>query len=107
MTRLILFLASVSVVAFAAGTESSSELRRPGRLVVHVGPHKTASTSMQSFLVKEHKWLSDTFDIHVGANHMAKEGAFLATTLMKRHNNAHNPRYVNEKMANKIVTDIQ
>ena len=105
--RLILFHACLSVVAFAAGTESSSELRRPGRLVVHVGPLKTGSTSMQSLLVKEHKWLSDTFDIHVGAVHSPKHGAFLAHTLMKRHGGAHDPKHVNEEKANKIVVDIQ
>ena len=36
-----------------------------GRLVVHVGPHKTGTSSTQYFLVQNAAWLNETYGIKV------------------------------------------
>lgn len=81
--------------------------KRPGRLVVHVGPHKTASTYMQHFLVEERLWLSDNFNIHVAAGRSPKEGAILGNTLLKRRDGPYQKSLVNESVATETVSDIQ
>jgi len=52
-----------------SGADSSSvakgNLNGKGRLVIHVGPHKTGTSSTQFFLVQHVAWLNATFGIQV------------------------------------------
>ena len=63
---------SVIVEAAKAGVVKmpGAVAKRPGRLVVHVGPHKTGSSYMQGFLVHYKEWLSATFKIQTKSTKM-------------------------------------
>jgi len=47
--------------AEATPPSSTTALARFGRLVVHVGPHKTGTSSTQAFLLQHAEWLSGAF----------------------------------------------
>ena len=55
--------------------------RCPFKFVVHVGPHKTGTTSLQSFLVKEADWLMKEFQVFVAASGNGKDGAKIPHTI--------------------------
>ncbi|CAJ1409714.1 unnamed protein product [Effrenium voratum] len=53
-------------------------------LVVHVGPWKTGTTSLQSFLVKEAKWLEQELDVLVALKGDEKSNAYLPFTILRK-----------------------
>ena len=59
---------------------SRKKVKSRGHLVVHVGPHKTGTSTLQAFLSSEHEWIHSTFKVRVGARGK-KRGSNLATTL--------------------------
>ena len=64
-------------------------------LVVHVGPHKTGTTSFQTFLWKHAQWLQKEHGIFVAANKSQKEAAYIASTISKQYGGTYNPKYAN------------
>lgn len=77
------------------------------RLVVHVGPHKTASTATQLWLKREAEWLEKRFGVTVGAARSAKEGAFIANTYLSRSGSRlPNKKYVNRSHAGQLIGSI-
>ena len=56
-------------------------------LVVHVGPWKTGTTSMQSFLVQQAKWLEQEFGVFVGMRGEPKGAAYLPWTIHYKFQN--------------------
>ena len=97
-----------------------------GRLVLHVGPHKTGTTSTQAFLIEHSEWLLNSFGIHVAAGHRLsrvgaimrqKLGAFVPNTLIARQDarahddglkleSAANVRLVSEKHYIAVTSEI-
>ena len=97
-----------------------------GRLVLHVGPHKTGTTSTQAFLIEHSEWLHDTFGVHIAAGHRLsrvgaimrqKLGAFVPNTLIARQDarshdsglsseSAANVRLVSEKHYIAVTSEI-
>ena len=64
-------------------------------LVVHVGPHKTGTTSFQKFLCDHAQWLQKEHGIFVAANKTRKEAAYIASTISKQYGRPYNPKYAN------------
>ena len=63
-------------------TNVHSAVSASPRLIVHVGPHKTGTTSFQVFLYAQRSWLLQNYGITlVGTNHDA--GHYVANTLNK------------------------
>lgn len=80
-----------------------------GHLVVHMGPHKTGTSTLQNFLITEQKFISETLRVHVGAEGGAKHGAIIANTMEKQANSAgeFNPQYVNPLECERLLEQIR
>ena len=77
------------------------------RLIMHVGPHKVASTSTQSFLVSNAGWLREQFNVTIAATHGTKEGAWIANTYLARSGySSPNLAYVNESQAQRLIESM-
>ena len=89
-----------------------------GRLVIHVGPHKTGTSSAQTFLVEHAAWVYSRFGVRIGAAHdpgQPKLGCIIPNTIL--HRNASlvhlggrsivNKRFVSEKQYGQIMSEIR
>lgn len=60
----------------------SAESCRGPRLIIHVGPHKTGTTSLQTFLVEKAAWLESEYGVSVGFS-KAKQGSYEIAQLIQ------------------------
>jgi len=60
----------------------AAEICRGPRLIIHVGPHKTGTTSFQTFLVEKAAWLESEYGVSVGFS-KAKAGSYEIAQLIQ------------------------
>ena len=75
-------------------------------LVIHVGPHKTGTTSFQNFLHDNAEWLQRDYGIFVAANETPKEGAYIPCTIKQQHGRATNTQFVNSTRTQELFQII-
>lgn len=87
-------LSFFSLCSVAAWTGCSAG----GHLVIHVGLHKTSTTSTQAFLTSHSKALDSDYGIKVAASETAKSGARIANTLAEKHGMYYSPKYLEDSV---------
>lgn len=82
----------------AESATKSTEGKHPfsSRLIVHVGPHKTGTTSFQNLVTQNKQLLLNKFGISAMASDNPKSGAIFANTLEKMVGNEYDETHVNE-----------
>mmetsp|Transcript_50397 Transcript_50397/g.114393 ORF Transcript_50397/g.114393 Transcript_50397/m.114393 type:complete len:402 (+) Transcript_50397:167-1372(+) len=66
------------------------------RLIVHVGPHKTGTTSVQHVLFRNKYLIFDKLHVRVGASQRPQEGTFVAATIENRTHPETRKDYINK-----------
>ncbi|CAK9087767.1 Uncharacterized protein SCF082_LOCUS41482 [Durusdinium trenchii] len=75
-------------------------------LVIHVGPHKTGTTSFQLFLHEHAEWLRREYGIFVAANETPKAGAYIPCTIKQQHGRKHNVKFANLTRMQELLESI-
>ncbi|CAK9049613.1 unnamed protein product [Durusdinium trenchii] len=75
-------------------------------LVVHIGPHKTGTTTFQTFLIKNAEWLWKEYGISVAANEGVKAAAYIPSTIRQQHGLQHNPKFADPKKMQELFQTI-